>query len=51
MTIQQLLTIKFGEIPSEYQRRLVSASPAQVERYTAQILSAQTIAEVFAEPS
>jgi hypothetical protein len=49
--LREMLTLKFGELPSEYQRRLESASPAQLQRYTAQFVSAQTLAEVFAEPT
>ena len=50
-TLQRQLTIKFGEVPSEYQHRLEAATPAQFDRYVVQFVTAQTLDEVFAEPS
>ncbi|MFO7561363.1 MAG: Rpn family recombination-promoting nuclease/putative transposase [Enhygromyxa sp.] len=45
------LQIKFGEIADEYRHRLDAATEEQLDNYLARVLSAQTIEEVFADPS
>ncbi|MFA5630692.1 MAG: Rpn family recombination-promoting nuclease/putative transposase [Porticoccaceae bacterium] len=45
--ITQLLTLKFGEPPSEIQQRLYQAREAELDRWAARILFAQTPADVF----
>jgi len=45
--ITQLLTLKFGEPPLEFQRRLYQAGEAELDRWAARILFAQTPADVF----
>lgn len=45
------LTLKFGELPSEYEARLHAATPEDVDRYVERILTADTIAAVFADPA
>jgi predicted transposase/invertase (TIGR01784 family) len=47
--IERLLTRRFGTLSSEHQLRLRSANATQLERYGDQLLTAQSIDEVFAE--
>jgi hypothetical protein len=49
--LRRQLVIKFGEVPGEYLTKLAEATEQQLERFTARILSAQTIEEVFADPT
>lgn len=50
-TLCRQLELKFGEVASEFQARLRAANEEQLDQYTARILSARTIEEVFAEPA
>lgn len=43
------LTLKFGEVPSDYQARLANASLVELDVWAERVLSAMSLAEVFAE--
>jgi hypothetical protein len=45
----KLITIKFGELPREYQARLEAATNEEIERYSERVLTADTLAAVFGE--
>ncbi len=46
--LSKLLTLKFGELPVEYQARLTNASNAELERWAERVLAVATIDDVFA---
>lgn len=45
----QLLELRFGPLDADTEERLQSASLSDLERWTERILSAEFVAEVFAE--
>jgi predicted transposase YdaD len=47
--LHKQLTLKFGEVPLEYQARLVNASLVELDVWIERVLSATSIAEVFDE--
>jgi hypothetical protein len=49
--LAKLLTLKFGELPSDCAERLQTASGEDLERYIERILTADTLAAVFANPA
>ena len=46
----ELLTLKFGELPSEVRRLLEGARDEQLTHYLRRVLSAPSLDAVFAEP-
>lgn len=47
----ELLELKFGELPSEYAARLQSATATDIHRYAKRMLTADSLAAVFADPA
>ncbi len=47
--LQRLLTRKFGPLPEAMQQRITSATTAQLEIWSLNILDATTLDDVFAE--
>ncbi len=47
--LQRLLTRKFGPLPESLQQRIQTATPAQLEAWSFNILDAQTLDEVFGD--
>lgn len=48
-TLVKLLGLKFGEVPAEVRERIQAASSEQVDIWTARVLKAQTLEQVFAD--
>jgi flagellar biosynthesis/type III secretory pathway protein FliH len=46
----QLLTAKFGPVPAAAAARIQEAALAELEAWTPRVLTAASVAEVFAEP-
>lgn len=49
--LSELLELKFGELPSEYAARLQSATATDIHRYAKRMLTADSLAAVFADPA
>jgi hypothetical protein len=47
--LRKLLTLKFGEIPSDYRARLANASLVELDVWAERVLSAASLDEVFAD--
>lgn len=50
LTLVRLLELKFGELPSEYSARLQRATAEELDRYDERVLTADSLAAVFADP-
>ena len=48
-TLRRLLQVRFGELPPELLHRLRNGTEPQLERWTERLLSASSLAELFAE--
>jgi predicted transposase/invertase (TIGR01784 family) len=46
-TLRELLTLKFGPLPSEIARRLGSATEAELQRWATRVLSADSLAQAL----
>ena len=46
--LRELLALKFGELPPQAAQRLVSASEAELRRWSERVLSAESLDAVFA---
>lgn len=47
--LRKQLTLKFGELPLDYQVRLANATPDEFDVWVERVLFAASLAEVFAE--
>ena len=47
LTLQQLLTIRFGELNATARKRLDKATPEQLQHWTMRVLTAKKLADVF----
>ena len=47
--LTKLLTLKFGVLDAADEARIKAATPEQLDRYVERVLTAETLAAVFAE--